>query len=163
MIIVPILFSITKLSLTSQGHRTSWLPLTKPKFMLFTSYHCFKFDSTAFLEYIMANLSLLLFGHWVVSHSLWPHGLQQARHLSFTVSRSFLTFLCIELVMLSNHLILCHPLLLPSIFPSIRVFSIELALHMKWLTYKLLMTVKHCSKCLTCIITFLKLHNNLLK
>ena len=38
----------------------------------------------------------------------------------------------IELVMPSNHLILCHPLLLPSIFPSIRVFSNELALHIRW-------------------------------
>ena len=35
----------------------------------------------------------------------------------------------------SNHLILCHPLLLPSIFPSIRVFSIELALHIRWPKY----------------------------
>ena len=42
----------------------------------------------------------------------------------------------IELVMPSNHLILCHPLLLlPSIFPSIRVFSNELALHMRWPKY----------------------------
>ena len=42
----------------------------------------------------------------------------------------------IELVMSSNHLILCHPLLLPpSIFPSIRVFSNESALHIKWLKY----------------------------
>ena len=42
----------------------------------------------------------------------------------------------IELVMLSNHLILCHPLLLlPSIFPSIRVFSNESALHMRWPKY----------------------------
>ena len=42
----------------------------------------------------------------------------------------------IELVMLSNHLILYHPLLLlPSIFPSIRVFSSELALHIRWLKY----------------------------
>ena len=36
---------------------------------------------------------------------------------------------------LSNHLILCHPLLLPSIFPSIKVFSNELALHIKWPKY----------------------------
>ena len=42
----------------------------------------------------------------------------------------------IESVMLSNHLILCHPLLLlPSIFPSIRVFSNESALHMRWPRY----------------------------
>ena len=53
--------------------------------------------------------------------------------LSFTGSESllsFLRFMSIELVMLSNHLILCCPLLLlPSIFPSIRVFSKELASH----------------------------------
>ena len=42
----------------------------------------------------------------------------------------------IELVMLSNHLILCHPLLLlPSVFPSIRVFSNELAFHIRWPKY----------------------------
>ena len=41
----------------------------------------------------------------------------------------------IELVMPSNHLILCHPLLLPSIFPSIKVFSKELAFHITWPKY----------------------------
>ena len=41
----------------------------------------------------------------------------------------------IESMMPSNHLILCHPLLLPSIFPSIRVFSNESALHMRWPKY----------------------------
>ena len=41
----------------------------------------------------------------------------------------------IELVMPSNHLILCHPLLLPSVFPSIRVFSNESILHIKWPKY----------------------------
>ena len=41
----------------------------------------------------------------------------------------------IESVMPSNHLILCHPLLLPSIFPSIRVFSNESALHIRWPKY----------------------------
>ena len=41
----------------------------------------------------------------------------------------------IESVMPSSHLILCHPLLLPSIFPSIRVFSNELVLHIRWLKY----------------------------
>ena len=52
----------------------------------------------------------------------------------FTVSWSLL--MSIDLVMPSNHLILCHPLLLPpSIFPSIRVFSNELALHIRWPKY----------------------------
>ena len=50
--------------------------------------------------------------------------------LSSTVSWSLLELMSIELVMLSNHLILCRPLiLLPSIFPSIRVFSDESVLH----------------------------------
>ena len=53
--------------------------------------------------------------------------------LSFTISWSWLKFMSIELVMPSNHLILSHPLLLlPSIFPSIRVFSSESVLHIKW-------------------------------
>ena len=52
--------------------------------------------------------------------------------LSFTISQSLLKFMCIESVMPSNHLILCHPLLLlPSIFPSIRVFSNESTLPMR--------------------------------
>ena len=53
--------------------------------------------------------------------------------LSLTISWSLLKFLSIESVMPPNHLILCHPLLLlPSIFPSIRVFSSESALHIRW-------------------------------
>ena len=53
-----------------------------------------------------------------------------------TVSQSFLKLMSIELEMPSNHLILCHPLLLlPSIFPSNRVFSNELALHIRWSKY----------------------------
>ena len=53
--------------------------------------------------------------------------------LSFTVSRSLLKLMSIELVMTSNHLILSQPLLLlPSIFPSIRVFSNESVLHIRW-------------------------------
>ena len=53
--------------------------------------------------------------------------------LSFTISQSLLRLMSIELVMPSNCLILCHPLLLlPSILPSIRVFSNELALRIRW-------------------------------
>ena len=57
---------------------------------------------------------------------------QKAAHqgsLTFTISWNFLKFISIEFMMLSNHVILCRPLLvLPSVFPSIRVFSDELAL-----------------------------------
>ena len=53
--------------------------------------------------------------------------------LSITNTWSLLKLMSIELVMPSNHLILCHPLLLlPSIFPSIRIFSSELVLPIKW-------------------------------
>ena len=55
--------------------------------------------------------------------------------LSITNSRSLLKLMSIASVMLSNHLILCRPLLLPSIFPSIRVFSNESALCIRWLKY----------------------------
>ena len=57
-------------------------------------------------------------------------------YLSITNSRSLLKLTSIKLVMPSNHLILCHPLLLPpSIFPSIRVFSNESALLIRWAKY----------------------------
>ena len=51
-----------------------------------------------------------------------------------TISWSLLKLISIELVMPCNHLVLCHPLL-PSIFPGIRVFSNELALHIRWPKY----------------------------
>ena len=56
--------------------------------------------------------------------------------LFLTISQSLFKFMSIESVTPSNHLILCHLLLLlPSIFPSIRVFSNELALHIRWSKY----------------------------
>ena len=59
-----------------------------------------------------------------------------AASLSFTINQSLLKLMSIELVMPSNHLILCHPLLLPSIFlPSIRVFSNESVLRIRWPKY----------------------------
>ena len=55
--------------------------------------------------------------------------------LSITNSWSLLKFMSIESVIPSNHLILCRPLLPPSIFPRIRVFSNKSALHIRWLKY----------------------------
>ena len=55
--------------------------------------------------------------------------------LSFTTSWSLPKLMSIESVMPSNHLILCHPLLPPSIFPGIRVFSNESVLHIRWPKY----------------------------
>ena len=55
--------------------------------------------------------------------------------LSITNSRSLLKPMSVELVMPSNHLILCHPLLPPSIFPSISIFSNESVLRIRWPKY----------------------------
>ena len=73
----------------------------------------------------------------VMSDSLQPHGLQNARPpWPSPTPRSLLRLMSIKSVMPSNHLILCYPLLLPpSIFPSIRVFSNELALPIRWPKY----------------------------
>ena len=86
---------------------------------------------------ILHALLLLLFSHSVMSSSLQPQGLQGGKaSLPITSSWSLLRFMSIEPVMPSNHLILCCPLLLlPSIFPSIRVFSNESALCIRWLKY----------------------------
>ena len=76
----------------------------------------------------------LLFSYVQLIATPWTASLQVS--LSFTVSQSLLRLMCIESVMPANHLILCRPLfLLPSIFPSIRVFSSESALHIRWPKY----------------------------
>ena len=72
-----------------------------------------------------------------MSDSLRPHGLQHARPPPPSPTPGSLSrLMSIESVMPSNHLILCHPLLrLPSIFPSIRIFSNESALLIRWPEY----------------------------
>ena len=73
------------------------------------------------------------FSHSVVSDSLRPHEPQDARPPCPSSTPGVHPNSCPLSVMPSNHLILCHPLLLlPSIFPSIKVFSNESALHIRW-------------------------------
>ena len=84
----------------------------------------------------MQNSVISQFSHSVVSDSATPWTAAHQVSLSITNPRSLLKLMSIESVMPSNHLILCRPLLLPlSIFPSIRVFSNELALHVRWPNY----------------------------
>ena len=71
----------------------------------------------------------------VMSDSTTPWTAAHQVFLSITNSQSLLKLISIELVMPSNHLFLCHPLLLPSIIPSIRVFCNEPALHNGWPKY----------------------------
>ena len=76
---------------------------------------------------VQFNCSVQLYATpWTVAHQA---------SLSSTNSQSLLKLMCIESVMPSNCLILCHPLLLPSICPSIRVFSSESLLPIRWPKY----------------------------
>ena len=83
------------------------------------------------------NICSVQFSRSVVSYSLQPHGLKHARlPCPSPNSQSLLKLMSVELVMSSNHLILCRPLLLlPSIFPSIRMFSKESVLGIRWPKY----------------------------
>ena len=87
-----------------------------------TNRHSFSFFSVQSLSHVQLFVT--------------PWTAARQASLSFTNSWSLLKLMSIELVTPSNHLILCHPLLLlPSIFPSIRVFSNESVLHIRWPTY----------------------------
>ena len=78
--------------------------------------------------------SVQSFSH--VQHFVTPWTAACKASLSITNSRSLLKLMSIKPLMPSNHLILFHPLLLlPSVFPSIKVFSTESALHMRWSKY----------------------------
>ena len=92
--------------------------------------------------------SSVQFSHSVVSDSFetpWTTACQAS--LSITNSWSLLKLMAIEWVMPSKHLILCLPLLLPSIFLSIRVFSNELVLHIRWPKYwSLSFSISHSNK-----------------
>ena len=100
---------------------------------------------------LRGNISCLVFPPWNVafcvlysyllfSHCVWlfatPWAAAHQAFLSFTNSWNLLKLMSIESVMPSNHLILCHPLLLlPSIFPSISVFCSESTLRIRWPKY----------------------------
>ena len=93
-----------------------------------------------FLQGELNSLSSLFisfqFSRSVMSGCLPPHGLQHARPRCSSPTPSLLKLMPIESMMPSNYLILCRPLLLlPLIFPSIRVFSKESVLHIRWSEY----------------------------
>ena len=90
--------------------------------------------STAFMYLTFSEIQ---FSHSVVSDSAIPWTAACQTSLSITNSWSLLKLMSIESVMPSNHLILCRPLLLlPSIFPCIRVFSNESVLRIRWPKYR---------------------------
>ena len=127
---LPGIFPKSLLSFSCYSYRTLILPL----FWLFCRMcHLFYILSSSRAE----HSSSVQFNHSVMSDSLRPHESQHAQaSLSITNSQRLPKLMSIESVMPSNHLILCCPLLLlPSIFPSIRVVSNESTLHMRWPKY----------------------------
>ena len=96
-------------------------------------YLCEKFYKPITVQHYISSGQLL--SHVWLSTTSWTAACQGS--LSITNSQSLLKLTSIKSVMPSNHLILCRPLLLlPSIFPSIRVFSKESVLHIRWPKYR---------------------------
>ena len=111
---------------------TSELELvTKPLCSLPALHLCFSLPAP-----LRLLKTLVQFSRSVLSDSVTPWTAARQASLSITNSQSLFKLTSIESVMPSNHLILCCPLLLPpSIFPSIRVFSNESVLHIRWPKY----------------------------
>ena len=94
---------------------------------------CFLSTPSSFCPGVLANNFSSVQSLSRVQLFVTPWTAARQASLSITNSQSSLKLMAIKLVMPSNHLILCHPLLLPpSIFPSIRVFSNELVLCIRW-------------------------------
>ena len=126
---------ITKSIGVSLSSTSSIRPFLTTLLYLLSARYCSNYLS----QFIPQNNSVgwLLLICSVMSNSLQPHRLQHARLPRSSASSGACSNSCqLSQVMPSNHLILCRPLLLlPSIFPSIRVFSNELALHTRWPKY----------------------------
>ena len=108
----------------------SCVPITR-RGMIFLNINTLLAQIRSFMKQYVVVLSsvCLIVTPWTVPH-------QAFLSINSWVSLSLLKLMSIESVMTSNHLILCHPLLLPpSIFPSIKVFSNEPALHIRWPKY----------------------------
>ena len=118
----------SKLSLWP-GAKKKWVQLDQLYASQFSTHHLKKYhpdDSPR----LMNEVAVLPLSHDWFFETPWTAAYQDS--LSFTISQSLLKLMSIELVTPSNHLILCRPLLLlPSIFPSIRVFSNESALRIR--------------------------------
>ena len=101
----------------------------------YSPWDCKELDMWGHTQSYISNL-LLLLSYWVASEFLWPPWTAAHWASLSSISWSLLKLMSSESMMSYNHLVLCHPLLLlPSIFPSIRVFSNEAVLCIKWPKY----------------------------
>ena len=128
----------------SRNEYWSGLPCPPPVHPYSTNFYVSsKLWGSVFSSFDLQNYS----GQWRYTELSWVQSLSRVQvfatpwtaarqaSLSITNSQSLLRLMSIELVMPSNHLILCHPLLPPLIFPSIRVFSNRSVLYIKWPNY----------------------------
>ena len=142
--IIHLLASIKKLSITlefpisSPSSPSNYMSTCIPRVLSLSSFSLSFSDfifykSCLILLWFSHTRYLLLLSHSVMSNSLQPHGLQHYRHpCPLPSSRGCSKSCPLSHMMPSNRCILCHPLLLlPSIFPSIRVFSNESALQIR--------------------------------
>ena len=127
------------LDINEKWKRKLWF-LSPLQFCLLTLMRCWR-EGLSFLRdcsrpsSLQTFSSVQLLSHVQLFATWWTAACQAS--LSITNSRSLLKLMSIELVMPSNHLIICCPLLLlPLVFPSIRVFSNESVLHIKWPQYR---------------------------
>ena len=116
---------------STNSRSSEWMRAPLQEGLLATSYGAESLVRGGHLSFAIVVQSLnrvqLFATPWTAAHKV---------SLSFTISQSLLRLVSIESVIPSNHLIFCHPLhFLPSIFPSIRIFSSELTLHIKWPKY----------------------------
>ena len=119
-------------------------------------HHCDNYLFIYIFTQRQDDQSLLLFSCSSVSNSFWPHGLQHTRLPCPSLYPSLPKFMSIDLMMPSNHLILCHLLLLlPSIFPSIRVFFPR--------AYYFNILSSRCSQCINIEIRCAYKQNNIIK
>ena len=104
---------------------------------LFVFWYLLVWTACIFLKLILLSyFSSFQFSCWVMFNSLWPYGLQHTSLPVYCQLSEVIQLMSIESVMPSNHLILCHTLLLlPSIFPRVTVFSNGSVLHIRWPTY----------------------------
>ena len=107
-----------------------YLHYSFPIYLLFSLHY--SFPKYLFCSYVQYNSFQSLSHVWLF---VTPWTAEHQGSLSITNSQSLQNPMTIESVMPSYHLILCHLLLLPSIFPSIRVFSNESVLHIRWPKY----------------------------
>ena len=126
---------LTVCQLNKQANVTAYhLELLRKKLPWLLTGSQYIWESALIFLYLYLLHWLLLFSHSVVSDSVTPWTAACQASLLFTISWSLLKLMPTELVMPSNYLIICHPLLLlPSIFPSIKFFSN--ALHIRWPKY----------------------------